>query len=158
MVNEVAQWAAIAVIAFLWLGLYAHVGRQMADRHGTLEDRTGPAVGRKLQQGLRRQLRSETRWVCFVEERCAHCQTLLARLWREPEPVQRSALVVARTPSDVFLKKVRSGAAPVVADRTGDLFRDLRIEATPTVLRVDSEGTVLSKSIDHRVDFEEVLL
>jgi len=153
LVNEVAQWAIIVMLALIALG----AARQAAAVARPSEDGIGgPQVGTRLPEVVIDAIRSAgphpsepaTRvTVAFVTEGCRACQRLIATAPRTATDL----VLFARTPSAGFLESLSEAGLATVADHEAKLWDALGITATPLVVRIDQKGEVLARGVTHDV-------
>jgi len=156
------QWAALAVMAVLVLGLYRQLALFLGTDQTSLEQLSGPRLGRPAPAALSDALAAvvgnplSRTVVCFVSEGCSGCHRLLAQL-ADPALVARleqhgaRVLIVALAPSEQFANALSELAVPHVAD-DGDVWRAVDVAATPFVVTLDSRGTVTGKAIEHDIE------
>lgn len=160
MVNEALQWTVIVVVVLLLLGVLRQLAALTPARGRRTE--SGPPVGKKVPADLVREIstvldgassgsrNARERLVAFVMEGCVGCMRLLADLESggKPRLVDDTPFVlVARKPTPDFEARLVEAGFLVVPDRTGDVWTNSGITSTPLVMRVDTEGKVLSKAV-----------
>lgn len=159
MLNEILQWALIAILATLMLGILRQVSLMLPARLRGAP--SGPEIGsrvsRRTIEALRRAMPggelAEENLVAFVTENCMGCQHLLADLEREERAINGTPLLlVAGRPSVHFRKALAGLNVPSIFDEKGQLWSDSDITATPLVIKIDRQGRVLGKEVTHRVD------
>ena len=156
--NEVAQWVAIASIAFLILGVLRQVSLLLPPaRRG---------AGRELEVGMRLPKSAIARLmevvpdhrdgellVAFVTENCSGCQQLLGGLGEWKQALDgRSLVLVTRRASPQFRTAIEEIGVPVLHDDGGRVWKAAHVTATPLILRIDREGRVSDREVTHRVD------
>lgn len=159
MANEALQWAVLAIMGLLVLGVLRQVALTLPPEARATA--SGPPVGRRIPKQLLTELHRVSptgdvtagTLVAFVTESCVGCQRLLAELsngngHRDDRPL----VLVAKTPSEQFFDALAETGIPAIADVTGDLWKSCGVSATPLVLRLDREGRVEAKEVTHRVE------
>lgn len=141
--NEIAQWIAIGAVLLGVVGLYAYIARHAEPSEGDLATISGPAIGKRVPDWVRRELNGRTA-VSFVSEGCPACRRLLGKLLRSPAELRRQRLVVG---SEVAAQLVDdlAGADVAVLDVNGSRWSELALLATPLTIEVDSSGVVRAK-------------
>jgi hypothetical protein len=159
MTNEVLQWAALASIGFLLMGVFRYIAARSpvppsANTYG------GPPLGARLSKRAMSDLEAlvpggvsaDGVLLAFVVESCTGCQTLLGQI-AESRALQQGQQIalVTRSPTKQFREAVASTGLPVVLDG-GALWDECRVTNTPLVLKVDADGKVSAKGVTHHVD------
>jgi hypothetical protein len=159
MTNEVIQWAAIAAIAFLLMGVFRYIAAHSqapppATTHG------GPPLGARLSKRAMSDIEvlvpggvgDDGILLAFVVESCVGCQALLGQLGKSEAIDQGQQIaLVTRAPSNQFREALALTGFPVVLDG-GALWEECRVTNTPLVLKVSSDGRVSAKGVTHNVD------
>lgn len=156
MVNEVLQWAVLAGLGVLLLGLVHQLAGATPSR---TDGPSGPEVGRRLPDLLVDKIqRAEgdgslprRGLVAFVVESCIGCQHLLASLQQRSSFEDRPVVLVAKQPSSTFLHALNDIGHPVIQD-DGALWQACGITNTPLIVEIDDRGQVLAKGVTHNVD------
>jgi len=157
LVNEVAQWVVLALLALLVLGFYRQLGMFLGHGEGpSLESRGGPTVGtplphRTLAQVMRQPISFDVSrgrsLVAFVTDDCRACRRLLASL---PASLERyrdvNVVLVARSAQPGFIAAMDDAGFSVIEDPSGELWDECRINATPLIVAIDRRGVVLAKN------------
>jgi hypothetical protein len=157
--NEALQWAALAGMAFLMMGIFRYISSH-AQAPPAATTFGGPPLGSRLSKRAMSDLRAlipggvpdEGVVLAFVVESCIGCQTLLGQLG-ESEALQRGhpMALVTRNPSGPFREALASTGLPLILD-DGALWEECRVTNTPLVLRVGADGKVAAKGVTHHVD------
>jgi hypothetical protein len=152
VVNEVAQWVAVAALGILVLGVMRQVTMLAPATARSVGG--GPSVGDVLPPQLRSGIDAAGAILVFVSEGCAGCMRLMSDLQlagdvREIGP--NHLRIVARAPSSAFESSLIEAGFDYLADRAGEQWRHLNIHSTPLVVHVDSEGKVLWKGVTQDV-------
>lgn len=157
--NEVAQWAVLAVVVLLLLGVLRQVSIVVpANQRGLDQD---IPIGRRLSRSVLQGVRSarngssgdSATLVAFVTESCTGCQRLLGRIQDLDDADIRSRLVlVAKHPSPEFKSALAETGIKAVADDEGELWEAAGVTATPLILAVDGDGRVIAGEVTHRVE------
>jgi hypothetical protein len=159
MANEVMQWVAIVVSAFVILGLLRQVA--LALPPDTLAVGPGPKRGDRVSEKIMSQLRNaglpETQGeflLIFVAENCLGCQSLLADLEQrgEGDALDIPVLLVSRGATPQFRETTSGMGVGLLDDVDGDVWRGLGVTSTPFVMRIDQDGRVRESEVTHRVE------
>jgi hypothetical protein len=160
MVSEALQWAVIAMLCLVVLGILRHLSLTMPPRPRA-NTISGPSVGQRLPRELVRRITSRLEpegmptalSVAFIVESCAGCQRLLA----EASQARRSngqghdLVLVVRGPTPNFSRALDESGVPALID-DGKLWAECGITNTPLVVRMASDGRVLAKAVTAHVD------
>lgn len=151
MINETLQWSFIAIALLLLLGVLRQVSLVLPPRPGT--EIGGPPVGKRLPELLTKQLEriqapgdASGKVLAFVTEGCYGCRKLLSSL---DSSRADDLVLVARSPSAGFRSALMELRMPLVLDTHEEIWRSCEVTATPLVLRVGSDGRVISKEVTH---------
>jgi hypothetical protein len=162
MVNEVVQWAVLAGVVFLMLGVLRQQFLLMPNEARAVGN--GPSPGKPLPHetfmAARDVLRAEGEGrgesdllLGFVTESCPGCRQLVANI---AAAVDRGTLadvvLIARAPSDHYLLALSQAGIPTLADSSSRHWNACEVTATPLVVRVGADGLVKSREVAHRVD------
>jgi hypothetical protein len=156
MINDMAQWAVLSLLAFLMLGLFRQVGMQLPPAVRAAV--AGPDVGKKAPDRLLSQIKSISPGaleaadviVAFVAEHCVSCQRLLGNVATSRGSVAGANLIlVARNPSPAFRSALFETGLPTINDTEGKLWRDCHVTATPLLVRLNISGRVTGKEVTH---------
>lgn len=157
MINEVAQWAVLVLLALLLLGVLRQVGLMLPPPESR-ELASGTPLGAKIPALLLARVRAlsnggeSTRMiVAFVAESCPACQRLLSGL-PPGEARLREVVLVAKRPTPMFRAAIEATGYPLIIDEKGDLWSSAEVTATPLIMRVRADGVVEAKEVTHRVD------
>lgn len=158
MVNEVAQWTILLIVALLMLGVLRQVGLMLPPSARALP--SGPAPGRRAPRALLRSLhdvlgadglaRGVT--VAFVTENCVGCQRLLADLTRDAafDRDGPPLVLVAYRPTEPFASALKETRIATIASDE-ELWRECGVTSTPLVIGIDKHSRVQTKEVTHRV-------
>lgn len=159
MTNEVLQWAALAAIVFLLMGIFRYIAAHSQAPPAAITY-GGPPLGARLSKRAMSDLEAlvpggvsaDGILLAFVVESCIGCQTLLGQL-AESEALQQGQrmALVTRSPTKQFREALASTGFPVVLD-DGALWDECRVTNTPLVLKVGADGKVAAKGVTHHVD------
>jgi len=154
MINDILQWAMLSVLAVLTLGAYRWIAETREGHSGSLEASSGPPIGSRVD----RRLLSQIGWasgdgstlIAFVEEGCAGCHALLARLERFRSDIPSEVAVVAKYRTDLFETALhRIPRIQVVGDQEGRLWSEMSVRATPLLIEVDKDRRIARKAVTH---------
>lgn len=154
--NELLQWAVLAVFVVLILGLFRQVSFTLPAPRRSAEE--GLPVGSRLPQRLLDEMTQTTprfkstgATVAFISEGCVGCQRLLADIESSLQALPSTLVLVANRPSSGFLNAIDQTGATRILDSHGHYWRSCRVTATPLVVQVDPAGRVLRKEVTHDV-------
>jgi hypothetical protein len=158
LVNETLQWAVIAAVGILLLGMLRQVGLLLPA--SSRAEPSGPPVGRRLPRPVLGRLAAEfpsssggeETLLAFVTESCTGCQRLLSSLENGHEAAHSQLVLVARQPSDGFRRALAELPVSRIDDDSGELWKACRVTATPLLVRLGKGGKVIAKEVTHRVD------
>lgn len=146
--NEVLQWAVIAVVALISFASARQSAIALPRSHDA-----GPRVGTSIPTALRRRLAPLTSTldldelnVAFITENCRACQQLIVAARDRPD-----VILVARTPSAEFVEQVEVAGLKVVRDEDGSIWRAMVVSATPLVIRMSKDGRIRAKGVTYDV-------
>jgi hypothetical protein len=156
-VNEVLQWAFLFTIGILILGLFRQVSLTLPPSQKIPGE--GPPLGRQVPRILMREIANvmptfkavDGVIVAFVAESCTGCQRLLADLSVSSADFDGRISLVVRQPTQRFWAALEDLHVPIIADSTGELWKQCHIGSTPLVLFVDRSGKVVRKEVTHDV-------
>lgn len=155
VINESVQWAVLALVCFLLLGVIRQVGL-LVPAPESRGPASGPSVGQRLPGNLLARIREMRNGdgdggtlLAFVTESCPACQRLIASLHDEAAP---DLVIVAKAPAKPYRDALEALPYPVVFDDTGEIWREARINATPLLIRADTSGVVEAKEVTHHVN------
>lgn len=157
IVNEFAQWAAIAFLAILVLGLTRQLGHFLVPRREELA-MEGPALGKPLPDELldrgEKALASdalrpneEFAVAAVLSDSCPGCLALIRFLEEERLPAGVPALVGVVSGNDDFVQRTRDVFRVVVRD-DGTRAKSASVIALPYVMVIDRELRVQHRAID----------
>jgi len=159
--GEIAQWAVLAGLAFLILGLYRQLGVFLNNSGHSAENLSGPALRKRAPDSLYEAVRDSNSTaldtiVAFVSERCQSCSFLLAEIGRADVTDALGErgfriVLVARESSPSFIQALRDTGIPLVVD-DGTIWSQCNIQFTPFLVRLDEDGRVLQKAVTHDID------
>lgn len=155
--NDVLQWACLAMLGLLVLGLYRQVAvtRPPALRSASDAIVVGRQVPRALldavANGVPQLKASGATLLAFVSEGCAGCQRLLADLPKALADVKVPTALVVRRPSVSFADALSALPVAVLMDADGSIWSECRVTATPLVVLIDADGDVLRREVTHDV-------
>ena len=156
IINELVQWAAIAFVAFLTLGLTRQLGLYMVPRSEQLAA-MGPDVGTQLSPEQlgdpdRRlaALASETDdgrvALLVVDETCETCVEIVAAV--ETNDLRAMPAVgLVKGSSDAFRARVAAAFDGVLYDHDGKRIDTAGIVATPFLIVLDGAYTVRHREV-----------
>lgn len=163
LINELAQWAVIAFLGILVLGLIRQLGLFIVPRKDQLLYR-GPDIGSELPSSLldgfppdrlSDEIRRSTTGLgilAVINERCIGCNGLVQRLetagWQHDIPLL--AVVDARDPE--FASRVEKVFPHVVRDDDLQRAKAIGITATPFILALDADLRVRHRGISGGLD------
>lgn len=159
MLNEALQWAVLAIMGLLVLGVLRQVALTLPPEARATS--SGPALGRRIPKQLLTELQRVSpngdvtagTLVAFITESCIGCQRLLADLTNgNGHRDDRQLVLIAKSPSQQFFDALAETGIPAIADVTGDLWKRCGVNATPLVIRLDRDSRVEAKEVTHRVD------
>lgn len=158
LVNEIAQWVVLLLLAVFVLGLTRQLGEFLTSPRERLAHRRGPRLGKALPPGLlseedRRRLvalmeerESETAALLLVSEQCDRCGSLLealrARGQRTGPPVV--AISSGSSPGHVELLGAGSDLVVLVGE---DALEDADLTVKPFTIVVDRSLKVRHKQV-----------
>jgi hypothetical protein len=156
IINELAQWAGLAFLAFLVLGLTRQLGLYMLPRSEQLAS-LGPDVGTRIdptqlgdQDGVLVALAesdpSGRVAILVVDEGCETCVEIVAALEVNDERSLSTVGMVSRSHS-AFADRVARALDGVLGDDAGERVGGLGIVATPFLLVLDRELSVVHREV-----------
>lgn len=160
MVTEALQWAVIAGLCLVVVGILRQLSLMMPPRSRT-NTLGGPSVGKRLPRDLVRAMKSRIEplaaprelIVAFIVENCAGCQRLLAETGeaRRTNGQRNNLILVVKNPTPNFSRALDESGIPAVVD-DGTIWAQCGITNTPLVARIASDGRVLAKAVTAHVD------
>lgn len=157
MLNEIIQWAALASIVVLLLGLLRQVSAIVPPSRRLP---SGPQAGERLPSPLRDALerdpthRGASGLLVFVSEGCAGCSRLLSVLEAGGSTQNLGdswVLIVPRSDRGPFVGALEQAGFSILPDESGDFWRTLGVAATPTVMHIDPEGRITYRGVTQDV-------
>lgn len=155
--SEALQWAAIAALSLLLLGVLRQTALALPAEFRA--ESGGPPIRRRLPTKLLRRVEEslgnpeslDGTVVAFVTESCRGCHQLLATIAKHPYESGERRILVAREPSDAFRSALSELPVPVIFDESGDLWEASNVTGTPLVIALDAQGRVTAKELTHDV-------
>lgn len=157
LINEIAQWAALAFIGIFVLGLTRQLGKFLVPPKQQLELDTGPAIGTRVADTLIadggtqrvKELMQErgTSWAALVVvgESCVGCKPLLEQIEADGVPGNAPLVLVARSATPEYRDRLEQLADLVTVD--ADAVEAARLRATPFALVLDRSLHVAHKEL-----------
>lgn len=158
LINEFAQWAAIVFLGIVCLGLTRQLGHFLISRREQLETE-GPDLGRNLPtllfrgaevldvERLVRQSPSGVAGIMVMSDNCYGCGESL-QILDEKGPIPGVPLIaVISSETQAFDDRVEARFDYVTRDPGLERAGRVGIHATPFLILIDGEFTVLAKSI-----------
>jgi hypothetical protein len=158
LLNELAQWAVLIILAFMVMGLLRQLGQFIIPRKEQLLAR-GPDVGERIphalvdeshQAALSEEMASsgaEFGYLAVIREDCLGCGSLVERLQESDQPLPGPLVVVLDGESSEFRSRVEAVAGIVIDDPRGRRAKDVGISAAPFVLEVDRHMRIRNRAI-----------
>jgi hypothetical protein len=157
LLNELAQWAVLIVLAVLVLGLVRQLGDFLVPPRERLARSRGPAIGDLLPHGLLPDSDVERLadamaargydWaaVIVVDEECPECELLLDGLSGTARPIEAPIVAMSSRAAPEHLDRLNRVADVVVVD--GEALGEAGLDVRPFVLIVDRSRRVLHKQV-----------
>jgi hypothetical protein len=158
MINETIQWALIAVLCLIMMGVLRALSLLMPPRPRA-NAVSGPAIGNRVSKEILSRITSPLQqsgvpdefMVAFVMESCAGCQRLLAEQTEAHRAGDNGNLVlVAKNPTPNFRRAINESGIPTVFD-DGIIWDECGITNTPLVVRMERDGRVAAKRVTAHV-------
>lgn len=158
LLNELAQWAVLIILAFLVMGLLRQLGQFIIPRKEQLLAR-GPDVGERMPQALLDESQqaavseemsgsdAEFGYLVVMREDCLGCSSLVERLEESEQTMAGPLVVVLDGESSEFRSRVQTVASIVIADPRGRRAKEVGISAAPYVLEFDGSMRIRNRAI-----------
>ncbi len=166
--NELAQWAAIAFLGIITLGLTRQLGHFLTPNQQLLTD-SGPEVGSSLTGRLREEdvhamrsllaRRTAAHGAILVtDQSCFGCKQLLEMLSRQRAPDHLPLTALVKRSGPEFIAEVAEIVDQVIVDDEGKLTGELGILGTPFLIVVDADLNVVHRELPSDADVAFALL
>lgn len=162
MINEIAQWAVLAVVLVFVFGLTRQLGAFMVGDHRDRAATQGPDLGKKAGSALvtetertalaalMRERDAEHVAVVAVDQRCRGCDAVITAVEQGDSERNLPVLAISRSADPEFEQRLRSVFDVVAVD--ADRLRSADVKMTPFVLLLDRNFKVVHKAAAQSVD------
>ena len=163
-INDLAQWAAIIVLATTILGMLRQVGHMLSPEPERRAERYGPDIGDRLpvaafapEEGTAfmasvEEAPSKRGLVLFVNPMCDACEAWIEDLARL-EIGKRLPVLVLSTGEHPDLTPRLAGSGTLASDKlTATHIQDFNLRATPMVVVVDDAMRAVSKQLSGNLE------
>jgi hypothetical protein len=156
VINEIAQWAVLAVMVVFVFGLTRQLGAFMVGDHRERAATQGPDLGKKAGAALvtetervalgalMRERATEHVAVVAVDQRCPGCEGVISALETDGAERDFPVLAITRSADTAFEQRLRSVFDVVAIDE--DRLRSADVKMTPFVLLLDRDFKVVHKA------------
>ena len=148
MIGEVFQWALLAALTLVVLGLTRQVALLITP-HLRVPD-SGPDIGKRLRREALERVNAlaptsleHDLTLVFVSESCTGCQRLLGQL--ADQSLESMPVVVTKSASPQFTQAISEKGFPLISDE--QFWHACRVSATPLIVKLNPEGRVVSKEV-----------
>lgn len=157
MINEVLQWAVMAFLAIVAVGLTRNLGRLIVPQREQLAESYGPPTGTRLPRGLlspeveaafqRKMETDEHGWglVTVVNPNCDACDAWIEGFERDGVPAGAPLVLLSSGSTSEHEATLRRLTDAVVTD--GAAISQANLGATPFLMIVDSDLKVRRKHL-----------